>query len=1366
MIINHNMASLNTYNKLATNTANTAKSLEKLSSGLRINKAGDDAAGLAISEKMRGQIRGLDQAARNSQDAISLIQTAEGSLSETHSILQRMRELATQSANDTNTGSDRTEIQKEMNQLSSEINRIGNTTDFNSKKLLNGDIKIGKGATLDMTAANAPNYTGNSLSNVQLSSNSDAATGSYVATVENLGGKASRDVGTVQTPGGTAIAAGAVNNVSGTGTALAAGNYSVEVKTEQAKMIKDTTFIAATGIANQDAVTVAADSTLTTAAAGTVYKIAVTKNEDQTATDISSSGLSNLNLGAAGTGADAPVDGKYIIETSAELSGVANNGGTVYGSGAGAAINNVEIDGDSTFVENGTAQIQITKENSLTMGDLNGVTESTLATTSVADGKYDVTTTVGLTAVANKAGDTVYDATGTTGAITDVTVTNNSAFVENGTAQIKIVRENPLSMTAMSGVDTTNPAKLTTSAVADGKYNVTTTVGLTGVLDKAGDTLITSQAIKNISVTSNSTFAETGTGAQITLTGQNTVSTNNTDFGTMKIANLQLDGAATPPAGDYTITVADDGTGGSVNGIRIASVSDPTKFVLVDNATLTNGTNTLMLAGGNTFTLDIADKSVLLAGTTTAHVSADYTLSLVNNGVTQNSVKFSVSDSAGVNKVTLGDFTMDVDYTKLSAIDAASDLKSGDAIDFAMGKQMTITMQGDATKTATVDVTAKTTGTPTDFVLGNAGGTISLDVAGASVTAGQSSVVTVSNDNPAYTISLVNDVGGSDGNASTLADQVVAKTTFSVSSSGGVSSVKVGDVSMKVDFAALYADSTGAHAFDGDAINFDMGRQMTITSQTDPTKTVTKDVSAAAGATSFTLANSGGKIDLDVTGAAVTAGQSTVINVSNDNPTFKISLVNNVGVTDEEVASTTFTASLSGGLNSVRVGNIKMDVDFAKLYSSTLADPATSTYDGDAIDFAVQDKVTITNMDDATNTGSVNVTGGKTAEDITLAGGGTFNLDAAAFGSGFTRGTTLYTTVNTDTTYEVQLKDNANAAISGSSKVSLTSNELANSNYTNNVSLGNGVTVDLDADAIAKAVAGTSSTAFTLETAQAKTAVLQNATGATIGTKHTLNATGTEDLGSGISFNYDATAANGDYTFNIQENTTADDFRLTLTKDGTTDSTWDQKEIDPNATLNLGNGITLDTAVDMADGETATFEIIEGTKNQALSMQIGANQGQSFLVDVNDMRAESLGITGNAAGAVAVKDESGAVIEGATYAANKDVTNGTNNNTTEYALDVSDSIKASGAIKVIDIAIQSVSAERSKLGAFQNRLEHTIANLGTSSENLTSAESRIRDVDMAKEMMQFQKNNILAQAATAMLAQANQQPQGVLQLLR
>ncbi|AJS60371.1 flagellin N-terminal helical domain-containing protein [Paenibacillus sp. IHBB 10380] len=138
MIINHNIAAMNTHRQLGTNTTNTNKAIEKLSSGLRINRAGDDAAGLAISEKMRGQIRGLDMATKNAQDGISLIQTAEGALNETHSILQRIRELSVQSSNDTNTDDDRKELQKEVTELTAEITRISTDTEFNTKKLLDG----------------------------------------------------------------------------------------------------------------------------------------------------------------------------------------------------------------------------------------------------------------------------------------------------------------------------------------------------------------------------------------------------------------------------------------------------------------------------------------------------------------------------------------------------------------------------------------------------------------------------------------------------------------------------------------------------------------------------------------------------------------------------------------------------------------------------------------------------------------------------------------------------------------------------------------------------------------------------------------------------------------------------------------------------------------------------------------------------------------------------------------------------------------------------------------------------------------------------------------------------------------------------
>jgi len=138
MIINHNIPAMDTNRNLGINNNNVNKSLEKLSSGLRINRAGDDAAGLAISEKMRGQIRGLDMATKNAQDGISLIQTAEGSMQTLENILQRMRELAVQAASDTNTSADRSQIKYEIDALVDEIDRIASTSEFNTMPLLDG----------------------------------------------------------------------------------------------------------------------------------------------------------------------------------------------------------------------------------------------------------------------------------------------------------------------------------------------------------------------------------------------------------------------------------------------------------------------------------------------------------------------------------------------------------------------------------------------------------------------------------------------------------------------------------------------------------------------------------------------------------------------------------------------------------------------------------------------------------------------------------------------------------------------------------------------------------------------------------------------------------------------------------------------------------------------------------------------------------------------------------------------------------------------------------------------------------------------------------------------------------------------------
>ncbi|MZK49889.1 flagellin [Clostridium beijerinckii] len=183
MIINHNLQANNAIRQMNVNSNSASKSMQKLSSGLRINSASDDAAGLAISEKMRGQIRGLDQASSNAQDGISLVQTAEGALNETTSILQRMRELSVQSANDTSTNDDRTAIQSEMGQLEDEIDRIGNTTQFNTKNLLDGSM--GKAVNTAVANQNTSNVL--KVSNAKITGVTDALTNLQDSNGNNLG---------------------------------------------------------------------------------------------------------------------------------------------------------------------------------------------------------------------------------------------------------------------------------------------------------------------------------------------------------------------------------------------------------------------------------------------------------------------------------------------------------------------------------------------------------------------------------------------------------------------------------------------------------------------------------------------------------------------------------------------------------------------------------------------------------------------------------------------------------------------------------------------------------------------------------------------------------------------------------------------------------------------------------------------------------------------------------------------------------------------------------------------------------------------------------------------------------------------------
>lgn len=363
MRINNNLMAMNTHRQLGINNGASAKSIEKLSSGSRINRAGDDAAGLAISEKMRGQIRGLDQASRNSQDAISLVQTAEGALNETQDILQRMRELAVQSANDTNETDDRDAIQSEMDQLTSEINRISETTEFNNKTLLDGSLSAagaGIGITNDVFNAGT-----NGVDAITISDDASIAeAANYGVTITSE--TSAKAVGTALSSVDTATVA------EGSDVDLAGGAYRVEIVQADVKQMT-----AAGADDSAGSILVNGDSSLTLEADSSLTDGAHTLNVAKA--QIASSVGNGLAVDLVATAADS---GTYTVETSRVVDD-AKVTGTLK---TNAVVTGIEVADDATLAQIDTLN-ELATDATITMAVLdNGAARNATATFTFADG--------------------------------------------------------------------------------------------------------------------------------------------------------------------------------------------------------------------------------------------------------------------------------------------------------------------------------------------------------------------------------------------------------------------------------------------------------------------------------------------------------------------------------------------------------------------------------------------------------------------------------------------------------------------------------------------------------------------------------------------------------------------------------------------------------------------------------------------------------------------------------------------------------------------------------------------------------------------------------------------------------------------
>lgn len=1040
MRINHNIASLNTYRQLSSNQTTGGKSLEKLSSGLRINRAGDDAAGLAISEKMRAQIRGLDQSSRNAQDGISLIQTAEGALAETQSILQRMRELAVQSSNDTNVDSDRSEIQKEINQLSSEINRIGNTTEFNTQKLLRG-----KDVAVTETAAAS-----------------------------------------------TQLVKGAAGTVTGAVSALSVDAKSVAVGKSSTTQVQ--------------------------------------------ASSSASSGKFN-----------------DVTEATASIKGVKST----------ATITN-----GITF-ESGTTNNTTLNTKTITMAQS---TTANAASSLAIDGSGNYTITIGA------------DADGNSKATDRATLFNEIKSALDA-------HESGTGFTATNRISVKAP-----SSSAESLVDFTGTYTMSGgINEQAGDyTLTMSKEIKEAGDTvtvGGKTFTAVF-GTADTAKGQFSIGANASSIDALntQVASLTATLAADADLkAHYTIT----NPGAPSANIQFVEKTGQATGNALANATVSGaGSNDKLLitnAGGNNFNkvvIDQAATSAAAAGTATIRDGAnDLTISTVATGAKYASLQVKVeANTAATAGASYKDGVLTVKLGTTGANNTGANIQAaiqalGTQDGFAFGG-FTATPSAGWNAANNVE-TNITNASKEQFIAGaqdaRAAGTMSVE----------------SKNGDLY-IHLAHD-NASENTAAKIQEKVQALGVQNYTDPSGEWK--------QVDFSKFTFEAQG---------NWD-------------TATLGNSITQATGVQAGGTETVKGEYSFSIT-MGFAAGD--VVEIKGQQ--FKAVAADADAAKGEfNVAGGDIAVQAAGLMDAVSVNSTlksQYDLSFGSLNTEiVLTEKVPSGTDLSASDLSVK------------NVG----TQGKTSVDMST------------------------------------VLDNGSKFIIDGEEISV-SNKNEHSGYSNGTAIKASDNSSDQAKALANAI----------------------------------------NTNSKLSAKYEAS-------------------------------------VGTNGNLEITQKTGSETAPTITTKNSSSGDFKS-------NFQVGANSGQSMTIEIGDMRANALSVTGD--GTVGTVKASNGVE--ASYVKNANVTDGTTNKSVEFALDVSSHEKASAAVSVINDAITAVSAQRSQLGSFQNRLEHTINNLGTTAENLTASESRIRDVDMAKEMMEFTKNNILSQAAQSMLAQANQQPQGVLQLLR
>ena len=1229
MKIQHNLWAMNANRNIKINTGKSAKTTEKLSSGYRINRAADDAAGLSISEKMRRLIRGLTQASRNCQDGISMVQTAEGALHEVHDMLQRMNELAVQSANGTNTAEDREALQKEFEHIQGEIDRVSQTTTFNAMRLF---------ADEDSSAGTANAGGTNGTNNTNGTSGTNGTNNSNTPSVTSL------DETGQQAPVMRMMSLRSVAPVSE--TSITVGDFTLTG--ENLVEGVDYTY-------NDSSLTILSSKTIT---------ISGTSTEMQ------------INIGSSTSGT---VDANLIF-----------NGVSVDMSAGNLAAMNVS-NGCSL---NLTLKGQNTLKGGYPCAGLQVYPSGTLVITEDSDGSLKATG--GFNGAGIGGGDSS---------------DGGNIIINGGT------------VTAIGG------------------YNG---AGIGGGCGGAGGNITITGG--NIVATGNGTAAGIGSGNTWTKTGGTIVISGGTveANGANGCAGI---GGGGGPSGSFS--TGSDGSAIITTNNGIGDTSEKASWKgTIDNIYYDNGNMTILedleIANGETWTVSENTTLTIPEGVTVTVAEGG---TLTNNGTIRNNGTILNKGTLNNNGTITGDGRVLEKGTGVINLDDAdgsieitdTGYKIGDKEYYYTG---TYTLSGTTTQDITVssDATITLSGdAEVNGIIVDSGKTLTIEGDGKMITVNGGII----NNGTINNYSIIHSKGiivGQENINHLNNGKIILTSTGNIDLSKLTDTLTITDTGYTI--GSQQYSYTGDYTFTGatdKAINVNTSANITLNGVTS---TSNLNISNNSTVTATLVGNntidtinvaSGSKLILDGTGTLnattsfYTEG-STTINSG-------VTVVNN-GLMGTEKGGTVDNYGHIINNNTIKNGHGRNNGQ------ATFTNYGVIDSNGDS---------DINNYRGFTNesTGTINLNGTSTLYTSTVT-------------SQFINNGTL--NVGENATFVTAHGNSNNPTINNGTIVNNGSTTLNTPNFTNNGTIennnsmnatsvyNNGNIVNNDSGTVKYGTVtnndgGVISNAGTM-TSTTNSSTLTNKDGGTVNNTGEWSNSGTVNNESGGTINNSGTLGNtssGTITNDgtIENTGTLDNSSGTVTNNGTiNDSGTVSGTIGGNQPVDSsgsGSGTGGGTGGGSGSGSTGGGTGggsgsggtggAAGTAKNSWWIQAGAEAGQGINIEIGAMNTKILGID-KATVNILTQESSG------------------------------------NAITAVSGAIEKLSEQRSRLGAYQNRLEHTIRNLDNVVENTTYAESRIRDADMAELMVEHANNNIIMQAAQAMLAQANHQPDGVLQLLQ